>query len=150
MFKNLVLKFLLYFNQPEPEISELSISGTSWLYIVACLDNYNNKNIFKIGYSQNVEQHLCSQLARNCVIDTDRSFKILMGGISDTKEIKKIVKQACVGHNLKCKSVFQGKSDWYTYEVLDKAVSLLNSHVLQEIDWKQYKKNRENFTYDQN
>ena len=130
MFEQLIIYLIAAFdNSPKVDETEINVS---WLYIIALSSNYGHKNVFKIGFSKDVESHLTRQLSADHVIDKQRSFKIQLDSVDSVKDLKKEVKLKCKGHHMKTRSNFCGKSDWYDYDALDTVVDTLSLFEIQE------------------
>jgi hypothetical protein len=118
--------------------------GPVFLYLVYLKSNYTYRHVVKIGFSNNVESHLCSQLAENFVAEDRGCFKIPMLR-SEAIAFKDMVRPRIAEHQLKTRKSFRGMRDWYYEPAYDLIMDYFPYGTdYQKIDWdlfrKEYKK----------
>jgi len=128
MFASIIQKLFLYFDLPQVPnfaLQEIPEEKDCWLYILTCNRNYSNRNVFKIGYSSNVEQHICNHVSWDASIDELRSFKIKMS-LDEAKAIKRKIKLEVRDYSLVTRRKFAGRADWFHRGALSLVMGMLN------------------------
>jgi hypothetical protein len=132
---------VMYLTEPGSVKQE---DGPVFLYLIYLKHNYRNKNVIKLGFSNNVEAHLCSQLSEDFSAEDRCCFKIPMLR-SEAISFKDMVRPRIAMYQIKTRRVFRGMRDWYYYQAHDMIIDKLPYGTdYQKIDWdlfrQEYKK----------
>lgn len=109
--------------------------GPVFLYLVYLNHNYKNRNVIKLGFSNNVEAHLCSQLSDDFSAKDWYCFKIPMLR-SEAMAFKDKVRPLISRYQLKTRRSFKGMRDWYHEQALGTLMDKLPYGTdYQKINW---------------